>query len=164
MDEAIRVAKELSERLNLDVVPAATIRAAVGDADIVCTTTAAREPILMGEWIGAGTHLNLVGSSEASAVEVDSALVLRARVFADHREGVLQQGAEYLRAAAAGLVGEAHILGEIGDVLNGRIAGRTSRQEVTVYKSIGHIVQDISCARFVYNLNRAKGGGTDAVF
>jgi ornithine cyclodeaminase/alanine dehydrogenase-like protein (mu-crystallin family) len=164
VDEAIRVAKQLSERLNLDVVPAATVRDAVSDAQIVCTTTAAREPILLGEWIAEGTHLNLVGSSEGSAAEVDSALVLRARMFADHRDGVLQQGAEYLRAQAAGLVREAHVLGEIGDVLNGRIGGRTSRDQITVYKSLGHIVQDLSCARFVYSLNRAEGGGTDAVF
>jgi ornithine cyclodeaminase len=162
--EAARVARQLSERLNLRVEPAATVQDAVKDADIICTTTAARDPILMGRWVAEGAHLNLVGSSEGSSAEVDCALVVRARMFADHREGVLQQGGEYLRAREAGLVGETHILGEIGDVLNGTIEGRTSRDEITAYKSLGHIVQDISCARYVYSLNQTRGGGTHAGF
>lgn len=164
LGEATRVAKQLSARLGLEVEPAATVQDAVRNADIVCTTTAAADPILMGDWIAEGTHLNLVGSSVGAVAEVDSALVLRARVFADHREGVLQQGGEYLRARAAGLVDEKHILAEIGDVLNGTMKGRTSRDDITVYKSLGHIVQDISCARFVYESSKAEGGGTRAVF
>jgi ornithine cyclodeaminase/alanine dehydrogenase-like protein (mu-crystallin family) len=163
-DESARVARQLAERLQLTVEPAATVRDAVRDADIVCTTTAAADPILMGDWIAEGTHLNLVGSSVGRFAEVDGALVARARFFADHREGVLRQGGEYLRARAAGLVGADHILGEIGDVLNRTIKGRTSRDEITAYKSLGHIVQDITSARHVYNRSKADEGGTDAEF
>jgi ornithine cyclodeaminase/alanine dehydrogenase-like protein (mu-crystallin family) len=163
-DEAARVAEELSERLHLPVEPAVRVEDAVQDADIVCTTTAAANPILIGDWIADGTHLNLVGSSVGSFAEVDSGLVIRARLFADHREGVLRQGGEYLRAQAAGLVGEDHVVGEIGDVLNGTIKGRTASREITAYKSLGHIVQDIASARYVYNLIKAEGGGAHAVF
>ena len=85
-----------------------------------------------------------------SFAEVDNALVARARFFADHREGVLRQGGEYLRTHAAGLLGPEHVIGEIGDVLNGRLPGRTAAGEVTVYKSLGHIVQDIASARYIY--------------
>jgi ornithine cyclodeaminase/alanine dehydrogenase-like protein (mu-crystallin family) len=148
-EEAARVAKQLSERLSLRIESAATVRDAVRHAHIVCTTTAAADPILMGDWIAAGTHLNLVGSSVGSFAEVDGALVARARFFADHREGVLKQGGEYLRAQAAGLVDEEHVLGEIGDVLNGVMAGRTSAHDVTAYKSLGHVVQDIASARYI---------------
>lgn len=163
-NEAARVAEQLSDRLELDIEPAATVQDAVRGADIVCTTTAASDPILMGKWIAEGTHLNLVGSSVASFAEVDSALVLRARLFADHRAGVLSQGGEYLRARDAGLIGEEHVLGEIGDVLNGTIKGRTGKDNITAYKSLGHIVQDISCARYLYDLRKTEDGGTDAVF
>jgi ornithine cyclodeaminase len=85
-------------------------------------------------------------------------------MFADHRAGVLSQGGEYLRARDAGLIGEEHVLGEIGDVLNGTIKGRTGKDNITAYKSLGHIVQDISCARYLYDLRKAEDGRTDAIF
>ena len=74
------------------------------------------------------------------------------RFIADHREGVLAQGAEFLRAKAAGLVGDAHVVGEIGQVLDGAIPGRQSWEQITVYKSLGHIVQDLAAAQALYAL------------
>ena len=161
---AVTAARELSTRLNLSVEPADTVHDAVRDADIICTTTAAADPILMSEWVADGTHLNLVGSSDGSAAEIDTLLVRRARMFADHRDGVLQQGGEYLRARADALVDEAHILGEIGDILNGRLEGRLSPGDVTAYKSIGHIVQDIASARYLYDRVRADGAAATVAF
>jgi ornithine cyclodeaminase/alanine dehydrogenase-like protein (mu-crystallin family) len=75
---------------------------------------------------------------------VDSELVVRSRFIADYREGILKQGAEFLIAKQAGLVGDDHIVGEIGQVLSGALAGRQSADQITVYKSIGHIVQDLA--------------------
>ncbi len=74
------------------------VQEAVHDADIICTVTGAREPILRGAWVQAGTHVNVVGSSVAGPAEVDDDLVVRSRFVADSREGVLRQGAEFLRA------------------------------------------------------------------
>ena len=163
-DEASQVARRLSTQLQLHVTTAKTVQDAVKDADIVCTTTAAVDPILMGDWIAAGTHLNLVGSSVGRSAEVDNQLVARSRFFADHREGVLQQGGEYLRARTAGLIGENHVLGEIGDVLNQTMEGRTCKTDITIYKSLGHIVQDLAAARFVYNRIASRAEGTHAPF
>lgn len=126
-----------------------SVAGAVTEADIVCTLTAASEPILGGAMLAPGTHVNLVGSGRAGPVEVDSALVLRSRYFADHRESVLRQGAEFLRAKAAGLVEDSHVLGEIGQVLAGELPGRRDADEITVYKSLGSIVQDLAAAREV---------------
>lgn len=125
------------------------VEQAVAGADIVCTLTAASEPILHGAMLAPGTHVNLVGSGRAGPVEVDSALVLRSRYFADHRESVLRQGAEFLRARAAGLIDDSHVLGEIGQVLAGELPGRRDAAEITVYKSLGSIVQDLAAAREV---------------
>ncbi len=119
---------------------------AVAEADIVCTVTSASEPVVKGAWIRPGTHLNLVGSSYAGPTEVDNELVVRSRFFVDSREGVLQQGAEFLRAKQAGLVGDGHILAEIGQVLAGEAEGRRSSEDITVYKSLGHVVQDLATA------------------
>ncbi|HEX5379696.1 MAG TPA: hypothetical protein VFW47_14055, partial [Phenylobacterium sp.] len=125
-------------------------RAAVSEADIVCTVSGAAEPILLGAWVRPGTHLNLVGSSRAGPVEVDHDLVVRSRFVADSREGVLNQGAEFLKAKAAGLIGDDHIVAEIGEVLSGRIVGRQSPDQITAYKSLGHIVQDLASVQALY--------------
>jgi ornithine cyclodeaminase len=143
-------AAHLSADLNQPVAAFPQVREAVSDADIICTTTTAHDPILASEWVADGAHINAVGSSRAGPREIDDALVLRARIFADHREGVLRQGAEILHAKAAGLIGDDHVLGEIGEVLAGRKPGRRSPGEVTLYKSLGSIVQDLAAGWFLY--------------
>jgi ornithine cyclodeaminase len=129
---------------------AGSVREAVRDADIICTVTAAAEPVLLGEWVRPGTHVNVVGSGVAGPAEVDTALVVRSRFIVDSREGVLSQGAEFLRARQSGAIDDAHIAGEIGQVLGGSVAGRRSAGEITLYKSLGHVVQDLSCAWALY--------------
>jgi ornithine cyclodeaminase len=149
-ERAEAFADKMKAELGLPVSACASAETAVRDADIVCTVTAAREPVLLGRWVRPGTHLNLVGSSMAGPVEVDDDLVVRARFIADYREGVLAQGAEFLQARAAGLVGDDHVVGEIGQVLAGVLPGRRSPDEVTVYKSLGHVVQDLAAAKALY--------------
>jgi ornithine cyclodeaminase/alanine dehydrogenase-like protein (mu-crystallin family) len=150
-ERAADLARRMEAEVRLPVRAAASAREAVAEADVVCTVTGASEPVLLGEWVRPGTHLNLVGSSYLGPVEVDGALVARSRFFADSREGCLRQGAEFAKAREAGLIGEDHLLGEIGEVLAGTIAGRRSADEITVYKSIGHIVQDLSTAWALYS-------------
>jgi ornithine cyclodeaminase/alanine dehydrogenase-like protein (mu-crystallin family) len=157
--------ERMSAELGIAFHSADTAHEAVQDADIVCTVTAACEPVLKGEWIRPGTHVNVVGSGLAGPVEVDTALVVRSRFIADSREGVLSQGAEFLRAKQAGAIDDSHIAGEIGQVLAGAIAGRRSEAEVTLYKSLGHVVQDLACAWALYQgttsdaRTRANPGG-----
>jgi ornithine cyclodeaminase/alanine dehydrogenase-like protein (mu-crystallin family) len=91
---------------------------------------------------------------------ISRVVVQRARLFADHRESVLRQGAEFLRAKQAGLVDDAHVLGEIGGVLAGRLAGRRYSTDITAYKSLGSIVQDLAAARFLVRRARERGFGT----
>ena len=150
-DRARSFAERMQAELALPVATADSVEEAVAQADIVCTVTSAAEPILKGEWVRPGTHLNLVGSSHAGPAEVDSNLVARSRFFVDSREGVLNQGAEFLRARAAGLIGDEHIVAEIGQVLAGESEGRRSVEEITVYKSLGHVVQDLASAWALYS-------------
>jgi len=150
-ERARAFAERMQAELAVPVSSAATVPEAVAKADVVCTVTSAAEPILKGAWVRPGTHLNLVGSSHAGPVEVDNGLVVRSRFIADSREGVLNQGAEFLRAKAAGLIGDDHIVAEIGQVLAGEIEGRRSAEEVTVYKSLGHVVQDLATAWALYS-------------
>ncbi len=128
---------------------AGTAAGAVADADIICAVTAAREPVLLSRDVPDGAHVNAVGSSYAVPCEIEPELVARARFFADHKAGVLAQGAEFIRAREAGLIDESHLLGEIGEVFAGSLAGRLAPGDVTIYKSLGSIVQDLAAARHI---------------
>ena len=143
--------ERMQAELAVPLATAVTVQEAVAEADIICTVTSADEPILKGDWVRPGTHLNLVGSSYAGPAEVDNDLVVRSRFIVDSREGVLHQGAEFLRTKGAGLVGDEHIVAEIGQVLGGEIEGRRSPEEITVYKSLGHVVQDLASAWALYS-------------
>jgi ornithine cyclodeaminase len=150
-ERAQAFAASMQAELDLPVTAARDVQEAVAHADIICTVTAAMEPILKGKWVRPGTHINVVGSGYAGPAEVDNDLVVRSRFIADSREGVLSQGAEFLRAKQAGLVGDDHIVAEIGEVLAGKVEGRRSAKELTVYKSLGHIVQDLASAWALYS-------------
>jgi ornithine cyclodeaminase len=153
-DRAAAFAERMSAELDLPFTAILDAREAVAEADIICTVSAASTPILLGDWVAAGAHVNLVGSSYAGPVEVDHALVQRARYVADSREAVLRQGAEFLAAKAAGLIGDDHIVAEIGEVLSGAVEGRQSATQVTAYKSLGHVVQDLYSAAALHRLSQ----------
>jgi ornithine cyclodeaminase/alanine dehydrogenase-like protein (mu-crystallin family) len=144
-------------RIAIETSP--TVREAIAGADIICTTTKAREPILQGDWLSPGTHLNVVGSSIAAAAEIDTPAVVKARFFVDRRESTINEGGEYLRALNSGAITADHILGEIGEVANGSKIGRTSPLDVTLYKSLGIAPQDLASAHHVLEKARAAGVG-----
>lgn len=158
------LADKLALELGLQARAAPSVETAADGADIICTTTAATEPILYSAHVADGAHINAVGSSRAGPSEIATDLVERARFFADYRPGVLAQGAEFLIAKAAGRIGDDHVLGEIGGVFSGALAGRTSDADVTLYKSLGHIVQDLASARFLVAQARAQGFGVEVDF
>jgi ornithine cyclodeaminase len=105
--------------------------------------------------------LNVVGSSIATAAEIDTPAVVRARFFVDCRNSTIHEGGEYLRALRAGAISPEHILGEIGEVASGSRAGRLSAADVTLYKSLGVAPQDLASTHYV--LERARAGGVGQV-
>lgn len=129
---------------------AATAREAVEGADLICTVTSAREPVLEGAWLAPGAHINAAGACTPTVREIDTEAVRRARVFVDRRESALAEAGDLLVPMREGAVGEDHIVGEIGDVLVGRISGRRSPEEITLFKSLGLAVEDLAAARFVW--------------
>ncbi len=163
-ERAGKLAAALEAELKAPARAAATAGEAAAGADLICAVSGAAEPILFGADVMAGAHVNLVGSSTAATREADDALVARARLFADHREGVLAQGGEVLHAIAAGAIGEDHVLGEIGEVMAGTLAGRLGEADVTIYKSLGAIAQDLAAGWFAYRRAVAEGLGTEAAF
>jgi ornithine cyclodeaminase len=149
-------------RVPAEIALAPNVQQAVASADVICTVTSAKEPILQGEWLAPGTHVNLVGSSSADAREPDDALVQRSRFFVDYMPSTLDQAGEFLHAKAAGLVDDTHIVAELGAVLDGAANGRRDPGEITVYKSLGIAAQDVVTARQVYRAACAEGSGVTA--
>jgi ornithine cyclodeaminase len=136
-----------------------SVEAAVDGADIVCTLTKARDPILRGAWLAAGVHVNVVGSSVASCAEVDTPAVVRARLFVDCRHSTVNEGGEYLRAVEEGAISGGHILGEIGEVAAGSVHGRRAPDDITMYKSLGVAAQDLAAGYYVFERAKAAGVG-----
>jgi len=149
-----------SARHDLEVEAAASAQAAVRGAEIICTTTSAREPVLHGEWISPGAHINAVGSSIASTRELDTDAVVRARLFVDRRESTLNEAGDFLFPKREGAIGDDHIQGEIGEILLGDVAGRRDASEITLFKSLGLAVEDLAAAHHVLERAREEGVGT----
>jgi ornithine cyclodeaminase len=155
-----RFVESARARHAFEIEAAPTAREAVSDADVVCTVTAAREPVLEGAWLRAGTHVNAVGASLRSARELDSAAVARARVFVDRRESAANEAGDLLIPRAEGAIGDDHVQGELGEVLLGRVDGRRTADEVTVFKSLGLAVEDVASAHHIHARAQAAGLGT----
>jgi ornithine cyclodeaminase/alanine dehydrogenase-like protein (mu-crystallin family) len=141
------------------------VAAAVRDADVVVTATSSKEPVLRREWLRDGVHINAVGSSIASARELDSATVASASLFVDRRESTVNESGDYLFALREGAIGgPEHIRAEIGELLIGRAPGRTGEREITLFKSLGLAVEDLACAAFLHEKAQRTGAGARVDF
>jgi ornithine cyclodeaminase len=148
-----------SRRHGIPITPCATVREAVERADIVCATTSAREPVVRGEWLAPGCHVNAVGSSVATARELDADAIRRSRFFVDRREAALAEAGDFLLAKKEGAVGDDHIVAELGEVVVGSAPGRRSADEITVFKSVGLAIEDVAAAQFIHGKARGAGLG-----
>lgn len=155
-----RFAREEGQRHGVPVHPAASAREAVEGADIICTTTSSREPVLEGDWIPPGCHVNAVGSSVRFTRELDTKAVVRSRLFVDRRESTVNEAGDFLFPKQEGAITDDHIVGEIGEILLGTLPGRRSAEEITLFKSLGLAVEDLAAARYVYQRAVAEGIGT----
>lgn len=150
-ERARELAREAAERCGGHAYAVATAEEAVRGADIVCTTTSAVAPVLEGDWLQPGTHVNAIGACVPFARELDTAAVVRARLYVDRRDAALREPGDLVEPLRAGAITPAHIVGEIGDVLTGRAPGRRAPDEITLFKSLGLAVEDVAAARLVYD-------------
>lgn len=136
-----------------------TTEQAVKDASIICVATSASEPVLRGEWVASGAHVNAVGSATPRAREVDTALVVRSRLFVDSRVSALNEAGDVMIPIAEGEIGPGHIVAELGELVVGGNPGRRDRKEVTLFKSLGLAVEDIAAAQHVHARALERGAG-----
>lgn len=137
-----------------------TVSTAAENADVICTVTSSTEPILLGKMVQAGTHVNLVGSSNRAAREVDTELLLKSKIFLDYEGSARDQAGEILKAVEDGDFSWDNICGEIGSVLNNTLSGRGNADEITVYKSLGIAAQDVITAKRIFEAAEASDIGT----
>ena len=148
------------EQFGVEVVVSGSAREAVEGAAVICTITAARTPVLEGAWLAPGAHVTAVGASLPHARELDTAAVVRSRLFVDRRESTLSEAGDFLIPRSEGAVTDAHILGELGDLLAGSVQGRVNRDDVTLFKSLGLAVEDVAALRHIHTKAVAAGAGT----
>ena len=159
-ESAAEFAERESRATGLQVEAVATAEEAVAGADIICTTTTATEPVVLGAWVAPGAHVNAVGAYTPTTRELDSDLVASALLYADRRESLLSEAGEFLIPKGEGRFGDEHIVGEIGDVLTGKAPGRSSPDDITLFKSLGIAIEDLASAHRIYEICQDRGLGT----
>ena len=154
-------ASEMSERLGLDVTPVDSAEASVEGADIVITITSSRTPVLHGEWLEPGMHVNAVGGADPYVTELDDAAVQRADlIFVDDRAQSRIESGELMMTAGRGLVLWEQMR-ELWEVVSGQTPGRHRPEDVTLFKSLGMALWDIAAAKAVYDRAVEEGVGRE---
>lgn len=151
---AEKFAEEMYPELKIEIRVAATAKEAVSEADIICCATVSETPVFDSQDLKPGVHINAVGSYKPHVQEVPEEMVLRSRLFVDHRVSALEETGDLIIPINKGLMTEDHIVAEIGEVAAGKISGRTSDHEITFFKSVGVAVQDLAAAAVI--LKRAE--------
>jgi len=157
---AERFAHEETPALGFEIEVAATAEDAVRGADLICTTTSARDPVLRGAWLTAGAHINAVGACFSVTRELDTAAVKRARFFTDCRDSCLNEAGDFLIPCKEGAITESHLLGELGEVFLDKVAGRVAADDVTIYESLGIALEDLAAAHEIHRRAVESGAGT----
>ena len=160
VEHARRFAEEMRRDFPFPIEPVESVEEALQDADLIVTATSAVEPIVRREWISPGAHLNVVGACTPKTREVDSATMAASSLFVDRRESTLNEAGDFLLALGDGAIGPDHIRAEIGEVLAGEKPGRTSTEEITLFKSLGIGIEDLAAAEYLYRRAREQKVGS----
>ncbi|MGC4035463.1 MAG: ornithine cyclodeaminase family protein [Chitinophagaceae bacterium] len=152
------LAEKIRQKYSLNVFVSDSVQKAAKNADIVCTVTAASQPVLCGEWLQPGMHINAVGASTSVSREIDSDALLRSSLFTDKYESLFNEAGDFVIPEKEGLVSRDFVKAELGEVLTGKKNGRTNEQEITLYKSLGIAAEDIYSAWHIYKKLKGNNG------
>jgi ornithine cyclodeaminase/alanine dehydrogenase-like protein (mu-crystallin family) len=150
-------ARKITAKTGVPVELVSDPAAAAREADVVALATSSAEPVIDGSWFKAGTHINGIGSHTPKTREIDTLTVQRSRVICDLTDACRSEAGDFIIPAGAGAWSWDRVAGDLGDVVLGRVQGRTSPDEITLFKSVGLAIQDVSAAKSVYDA-AVKGG------
>lgn len=152
--------KEMSEKLGIDVSLADNAEEVAKKSDILILATTAKKPVIKGEWIRPGTHINSIGWMGRDARELDSQTVKKSKLVVDSRKSVLSESGDIIIPIEEGVITEDHIYAELGEIIIGKKPGRISDEEITLWKSVGLAIQDAATANLAYIKAKEKNMGT----
>ena len=152
----------VAHQLNSEGIPAvpvdaAALEGAVAQSALVSCVTTSTTPVVLGAWLQPGTHVDLVGGFTPAMREVDNTAIQRARVVVDHMDSALQEAGDLVQPLEAGVVSRAHIIGDLGALLRGAITARRHDAEITLFKSVGHALEDLAGATLAYRTHVHPG-------
>lgn len=156
-----RLVDEMSGHVGASIAPSESAREAVRDADLVVLATSSPTPVIEDEWIAPGAHVVSVGACRPDQREMAPALVARARVFVDSKAAALVESGDIVLGIKEQRFGEQHLAGELGELVLGRVQGRTRDSEITIFKSLGMAVEDVVTADLVFRRAIETGAGTE---
>jgi alanine dehydrogenase len=159
-DKAAAFAREIESELQVVARPVGSAREAVAACDLVVTITTAKVPVIDGQWVEDGTHVTGAGSNTPAKRELDEVIFTRSTLVVDFKDQALQEAGDLQHALKSGAISEDAIHAELGEVITGRKAGRTSDREITLFKSVGMAIEDLTTASFAYEQALALGLGT----
>lgn len=154
-------AEEMSNELGIEILTAPNPKDVAKNVDILIVATTATRPVISGEWIQNGTHINSIGWMGKDARELDSETVKRSKLVVDSREGVLSESGDILIPIQEGIIDETHIYAELGEIVAGDKAGRKHDEEITLFKSVGLAIEDAITAKLAYEKALKLGVGTE---
>jgi ornithine cyclodeaminase/alanine dehydrogenase-like protein (mu-crystallin family) len=159
-ERLVQRAREAHPHVSFEVADSA--ESALRDAQIVVTATSSREPVLRRDWLADGAHVNAVGGSAPAFRELDTATIAACSLFADSRESLVNEAGDYQLAVSEGAIaGPEHIRGELGEVVAGMAPGRSDRDELTVFRSLGLAIEDLAAAEHAVENARSRGAGVE---
>jgi ornithine cyclodeaminase len=152
-------AREMRSHVDAPIAAKPSVAEAADGADLIALVTSSREPVLRSEWVSDGAHVCAVGACRPDQREMDTALVTRGRLYVDSRAGALAEAGDIVLPIGEGAIDASKIAGELGELAAGRATGRASRDEVTIFKSLGMAVEDVAAAHLAYTRATERGLG-----
>jgi ornithine cyclodeaminase/alanine dehydrogenase-like protein (mu-crystallin family) len=149
----------LAQRLGIELVATRHAQFAIEQADVLCTATTSSTPVVNGRWLRPGTHVNAVGAYTAKMRELDTLAVQRSRVYVDHHPAAQTEAGDLLLPIASSDLTYDHVIGTLGELVNGTVPGRRTEEEITLFKSVGLAMQDAVTASRVYQQAVERGIG-----
>jgi len=154
-------AKDISQKLGLDVETVETSKQCVENSDLIVVASTSRVPVLDGNWLTKGAHVNSIGVSGPEGRELDDATVKKAKIVVDTKEGALAETGDLIIPIKRGIISQEDIYAELHEIVGGKKPGRTSDEEVTCWKAVGIAIEDAAVARLVYDKAKKEGIGKE---
>lgn len=154
-------AEKMSRRLGIEVKQVGDAEEAARRCDIVITATSSKDPVLRGEWLSPGTHVNGIGSHAPDYRELDEVVIKRSKVVVDSMEAATKEAGDLLIPMASGIIPKDHIYAELGELVVGKKPGRVRSEEITLFKSQGLAIEDVVTAKLVYERAKSRGIGKE---